>query len=98
MYSKSNRMLSVKMPCFILNKCMHSNPENICASLAILFITASIVKNKKSTLEILLIVVHEKGECLRYFCILSYKKYFLSLLYCIKMITIFLKVSIIVAT
>lgn len=32
------------------------------------------------------------------FCILSYKKYFLSLLYCIKMITIFLKVSIIVAT
>lgn len=47
MYSKSNRMLSVKMPCFILNKSMHSNPENICASLAILFITASIVKNKK---------------------------------------------------
>lgn len=46
MYSKSKRMLSVKMPCFVFNKCMHSNSENICASMTILFITASIVKKK----------------------------------------------------
>lgn len=87
-------MLSVKTLCFIFDKCVHSNPENICVRMAIPFITASIVK---STLE-MLVIVHEKGECLRYFCILNYEKYFLSLLHCIEVITIFLKVTVIVAT
>lgn len=57
MCSKTNKILSGKIICFIFDKCMHSNPESTCVRMATLFITASIVKRAPE----MPVIVHKRG-------------------------------------